>query len=134
MSKDMIFARYGGLNQLDFMPLASVMKRRDEGIRCSTRQSIKWPNIMTKFGFSEPLPQLCLDAEWWPLQSKGHNSMVIIVLLADMSNSLECEILIETANPPRYTTKYLATIRVVFRFFPSIQPRAKCGGNLLQRL
>lgn len=53
-----------GLEQLDSLP-ASVVNREIEGIRCTTRQSFKWPNMMIEVGHSEPLPQLRLDAEWW---------------------------------------------------------------------
>lgn len=66
-----------GLEQLDSLP-ASVVNREIEGIRCTTRQSFKWPNMMIEVGHSEPLPQLRLDAEWWLVESTGHLSMVII--------------------------------------------------------
>ena len=66
-------------------------KEGDEGIRCATRQSIKWPNVMIEVGYSEPLAQLRLDAEWWLLESKGHASMVIVVLVADNPNSIDME-------------------------------------------
>lgn len=66
-------------------------KEGDGGIRCATRQSSKWPNLMIEVGYSEPLTQLRLDAEWWLVESKGHTSMVIVVLVADNPNSLDVE-------------------------------------------
>ena len=38
-------------------------KEGDEGIRCTTMQTIKWPNLMIEVGYSELLSQLRLDAE-----------------------------------------------------------------------
>ena len=66
-------------------------KEGDEGIRCATRQSIKWPNVMIEVWYSEPLARLRFDAEWWLVESKGHTSMVIVVLVADNPNSLDIE-------------------------------------------
>lgn len=84
-------------------------KEGDEGIRCATRQTINWPNLTIEVGYSEPLPQLCLDAEWWLIESKGYTSMVIIALIADKPNSLDIEIWQlrpndrpKTRNSPKY--------------------------------
>lgn len=81
-----------GLGATRFQSPGKRSKEGDEGIRCTTRQSIKWPNIMIEVGYSEPLPQLRLDAKWWLVESKGHTSMVIIVLVADKTNSLDINI------------------------------------------
>lgn len=80
-----------GLGATRFHSPSKRSKEGDEGIRCTTRQSIKWPNIMIEVGYFEPLHQLRLDAEWLLVESKGHMSMVIIVLVVDKPNSLDIE-------------------------------------------
>lgn len=40
-------------------------------------------------GYSEPLPQLRRNAEWWLVESKGQTSVVITVLVVDNSNLLD---------------------------------------------
>lgn len=101
-----------GLGSTRFHASSKRSKEGDEGIRCTTRQSIKWPNIMIEVGYSEPLPQLRLDAEWWLVESKGHTSMVIIVLVAGNPNSLDVEIWQLRPNKTRPQTRSLPIIDI----------------------
>lgn len=92
-----------GLGSARFYSPGKRSKEGDKGIRCATRQSTTWPNIMIEVGYSEPLARLRLDAEWWLVESKGHTSIVIIVLLVDNPNSLDIEIwqLLRPNNRPQ---------------------------------
>ena len=55
-------------------------KEGDNGMMCPTRsgRGIEWPNLMIEVGYSEPLNQLRIDAEWWLVNSGGLARMVII--------------------------------------------------------
>ena len=55
-------------------------KEGDNGMMCPTRsgRGIEWPNLMIGVGYSEPLNQLRIEAEWWLVNSGGLARMVII--------------------------------------------------------
>lgn len=65
-------------------------KEGDHGMRCSTRfgRGIEWPNLMIEVGgYSEPLSQLRINAEWWLVNSGVLTRMVIIIILGSGNNS-----------------------------------------------
>ena len=63
-------------------------KEGDAGLRCSTRAGgAAWPNLMIEVGYSEPLPQLHMDARWWLEASNGQTRMVIIISVSKNPNT-----------------------------------------------
>ena len=86
-------------------------KEGDNGMRCLTRfgRGIEWPNLMIEVGYSEPLSQLRINAEWWLVNSGGLTRMVIIILISDV---LDIEVWELGPNPKRQTRNTPATIPI----------------------
>lgn len=47
---------------------------------------------MIEVGYSEPLSQLRIDAEWWLVNSGGLTRMVIVILVSDRPDALDIEV------------------------------------------
>ncbi|KAG0643358.1 hypothetical protein HOY80DRAFT_1020245 [Tuber brumale] len=76
-------------------------KQGDAGLMPATRQrETDWPSLMIEVGYSESLPLLRCDAQWWLLNSGGQTRMVIVMKIKRNPNAMriECWEMI----PPRY--------------------------------
>ncbi|KAG0643720.1 hypothetical protein HOY80DRAFT_1086790 [Tuber brumale] len=84
-----------------FQVLGCWSKQEDAGLRPATRQrETDWPSLMIEVGYSESLPLLRCDAQWWLLNSRGQTRMVIVMKIKRNPNGMriECWKMI----PPRY--------------------------------
>ncbi|KAG0635654.1 hypothetical protein HOY80DRAFT_892692, partial [Tuber brumale] len=55
-----------------FQVLGCRSKQGDAGLRPATRQrETDWPSLMIEVGYSESLPLLRCDTQWWLLNSGG---------------------------------------------------------------
>ena len=90
-------------------------KEGDSGMRCSTRfgRGMEWPNLMIEVGYSEPLSQLRINAEWWLVNSGGLTRMVIIILISDSPDALDIEVWELGPNPKRQTRLQIDNAAVV---------------------
>lgn len=90
-----------GLGATRFHCSGKRCKEGDHGVRCPTRygKGIKWPNLMIKVGYSEPLSHLRIRAAWWLVNCIGLTRMVIIILKSNSSNALDIDVWELSTNP-----------------------------------
>lgn len=78
-------------------------KEPDGSLRCSSRTSGDWPNVVLEVGYSESVTMLHHDAHWWLRSSTGRTKLVIIIHISKNPNKILIELWEMGINPNRRT-------------------------------
>ena len=74
-------------------------KEADARIRPATRGKDEWPSFVFELGYSESLPALHIDSQWWLINSSGQTKWVMIIRTTENLFSLHLELWTMVPNP-----------------------------------